>query len=416
MSAAQPFVNPFRPGAGHPPPYLAGRAAERAALQGLLGQERILENPLLTGLRGVGKTVLLDSLKPVAQRSRWLWVGADLSESASLTERNLAVRLCADLAPLTSCVVVATKRIARPGLAGEADLVERRLTYDALAGIYGDTPGLASDKLKAVLETAWRAIAGKARGIVFAYDEAQHLTDRSATDEFPLSLLLDAFQSLQRQGLPLMLALAGLPTLFGQLVSARTFAERMFRVLTLRSLARDECREAILRPFRNVKGLAPSENAVEQITDLSGGYPYFIQFICREFYDVAAQRLGGAPRVPLAEIARKLDADFFAGRWERLTDRQRELLSVAAHLETSVKAPDADGFRFTLRELVSASRRLLEAPFGASHASQMLATLGQQGLVFKSGHGRYAFSLPLLGGFIARHASLDSSSGEDSRG
>ena len=87
------FENPFRPGAGHPPPYLAGRVAERKEFERLLGQTTILENLVLTGLRGVGKTVLLDSFKPIALQRGWHWVGADLSESVSVSEESLAHRI-----------------------------------------------------------------------------------------------------------------------------------------------------------------------------------------------------------------------------------------------------------------------------------------------------------------------------------
>jgi len=75
------YTNPFRPGAGHQPPYLAGRQFERKEFSRVLEQTTILENMLITGLRGVGKTVLLDSLKPLAFEKRWIWIGADINES-----------------------------------------------------------------------------------------------------------------------------------------------------------------------------------------------------------------------------------------------------------------------------------------------------------------------------------------------
>src|SRR4051812_13738928 len=87
------FKNPFRPGAGHMPPYLAGREQEKNDFERLLKQETILENLVLTGLRGLGKTVLLETFKPLAIQSGWLWAGTDLSESTSITEENLAIRL-----------------------------------------------------------------------------------------------------------------------------------------------------------------------------------------------------------------------------------------------------------------------------------------------------------------------------------
>ena len=85
------FANPFRPGAGHKPPYLAGRQQETAEFLRLLKQDVILENMVLTGLRGVGKTVLLDTFKPLAMEQGWAWVGTDLSESSSITEERLGI-------------------------------------------------------------------------------------------------------------------------------------------------------------------------------------------------------------------------------------------------------------------------------------------------------------------------------------
>src|ERR1700733_8742969 len=91
------MTNPFRPGAGHMPPYLAGRDNETQQFLKLLEQKTILSNMVLTGLRGVGKTVLLDTFKPLALQRKWLWVGTDLSEAASICEESVAQRLLTDL-------------------------------------------------------------------------------------------------------------------------------------------------------------------------------------------------------------------------------------------------------------------------------------------------------------------------------
>src|SRR5436309_11905007 len=118
--------NPFRPGAGHMPPYLAGRQHETREFERLLRQDVILENMVLTGLRGVGKTVLLDTFKPLAIQQGWLWVGTDLSESTSINEARVAIRLMTDLAPLTSSVVL-TQDLPRIGFSRVAKQVSRRL-------------------------------------------------------------------------------------------------------------------------------------------------------------------------------------------------------------------------------------------------------------------------------------------------
>ena len=91
--AVRPFKNPFRPGAGHMPPYLAGRTEHTHEFEKLLQQDVVLENLVLTGLRGTGKTVLLDRFKPLAIKEGWKWVGTDLSESTSLSEERIALRL-----------------------------------------------------------------------------------------------------------------------------------------------------------------------------------------------------------------------------------------------------------------------------------------------------------------------------------
>jgi hypothetical protein len=396
------FANPFKPGAGHPPPYLAGRVAEKQEFRRLLLQPTILENLILTGLRGVGKTVLLDDLKPAALSAGWKWVGTDLSEATAVHERALAVRLMTDLSLITSGIVVSRQQAESIGFARQPEERRHHLTYEMLEAVYETTPGLSADKLKAVLLFAWghlRRIEG-VRGIIFAYDEAQTISDQAVRDQYPLSLLLEVFQSLQRQGAPLMLVLAGLPTLFPTLVEARTFSERMFRVLFLDRLSAEESREAILRPIASSRcPVTLSESSVNTIIETSAGYPYFIQFICREVYDAFQQQVGrnAAATVPTSEILRKLDADFFAGRWARTSDRQRDLLYVIASLDQ----PDGE---FTVQEVVEASAGLLERPFKSSHANQMLKLLQEQGLVYRTRHGRYRFAVPLLERFIQRQA------------
>jgi hypothetical protein len=393
------LTNPFRPGAGHPPPYLAGRHREQAEFLKLLPQTTVLQNLVLTGLRGLGKTVLLDTFKPLAMQHGWLWVGTDLSEAASVTEETLAQRLMTDLAAVTAGVPVQEFELPGLGFGAPARKLTQRLSWDVLKQVFDTQPGLISDKLKAVLQLVHRVVGGR---VLFAYDEAQNLSDHAAKEQYPLSLLLDVFQSVQRQGMPFMLVLTGLPTLFPKLVEARTYAERMFRVVVLDRLDDTESRDAISRPLvGNAVQFSPP--AIDAIVELSAGYPYFLQFIAREVFDVfvAQQALGqGSAPVPLMEIVQKLDADFFAGRWSKLTDRQRELVACIASLDT-------EGEDFTVQQVVEAARARLEKGFSASHANQMLASLGNAGLVSKNRHGRYSFAVPRFGAFVRRQRLLD---------
>src|SRR5207302_11446065 len=122
---------------------------------------------------------------------------------------------------------------------------------------------------------------------IFAYDEAQNLADHAVKDQYPLSLLLDVFQSVQRKGLRYMLALTGLPTLFPKLVQARTFAERMFHVVFLNPLSEKETTEAIRRPIKKESWpMNLSEESIKAIWTITRGYPYFVQYVCRDALDV----------------------------------------------------------------------------------------------------------------------------------
>lgn len=396
-------MNPFTPGAGHPPPYLAGRDTEKLEFARLLEQGTILDNLVLTGLRGIGKTVLLDEFRPLAVEKGWLWAGSDLSESSSVDEERFATRLLTDLAAATSAIEVTSGRgVIGFGRTASGPRYEA-LDHNVLRSLYEGTPGLISDKLKRVLEVVWEVISTLDHpipGIVFAYDEAQNMSDHPGKQQFPLALLLDVFQSIQRRGIRFLLVLAGLPTLFPKLVDARTFAERMFRVVFLKRLDEQHSKEAILRPIEAKQcPVKLDEKSVQVIVDNAGGYPYFIQFICREVYDSFLsnyQRTGRYGSVPIVDITRKLDADFFAGRWSRVTDRQRELLYSIASLDSS-------GDEFTVAEIVERSRALAGSkPFSASSVNQMLAALASSGLVYKNRHGRYSFAVPLFGQFVMR--------------
>ncbi|MDQ2944983.1 MAG: ATP-binding protein, partial [Acidobacteriota bacterium] len=392
------FKNPYRPGAGHMPPHLAGRGPETKDFIRLLEQETILSNVVLTGLRGVGKTVLLETWKPTAMSKKWLWVGTDFSESTSVSEDTLVIRLLTDLSIVTSGIEIIVPN-TKMGLTASATETKERIGFPKLLELYKETPGLTADKLKAMLEFVWKCLQPHGfKGIVFAYDEAQTMSDHAGKDQYPLSMLLDVFQSIQKKDIPFMLVLVGLPTLFPKLVDTRTFSERMFEVITLTKLSPEDSREAIIQPTtRDNCPIQFTQSSVELITTESGGYPYFIQFICRETYDVFLQQVNMGEEVkslPINEIIRKLDKDFFSGRWGKATDRQRELLSVIAQLDNCDE-------EFTVQEIVAEAKTLAN-PFSSSLVNQMLSTLIVAGLIYKNRHGKYSFAVPLLGQFILR--------------
>jgi len=395
--------NPFKPGAGHSPPYLAGREEEEKHFAKLLEQQVVIQNMVLTGLRGVGKTVLMDDIyKPMAIRQGWVWVGSDFSEAAFVDESALALRLLTDLSLFTSELTV---DLPSPvfGLKSSG-VVQERLTFEYLMDVFETQPGLTADKLKCVLELCWIAIeASGKRGVLFAYDESQVVQDRRDKEQYPLATLLEVFQSVQRKGMRYLLLLTGLPTLFPKLVESRTYAERMFVVQHIGKLSLEACHDAIAKPLdRNAIRL--TVESIRAIVSESKCYPYFIQFIGREAYDYFKTWMEAKPRRPLASIpidtlVRKLDADFFLGRWSRATDRQRELMLCIAHLENA-----AD--EFTVQEIVASSGAVAPdfgfKPFKTGDVGQQIPKLMDTGFLYKTRYGKYSFAVPLFDEFIKR--------------
>jgi hypothetical protein len=393
QAMAGSHLNPYSPGAGHSPPYLAGREHEAAAFREYLQQTEILKNVILTGLRGTGKTVLMDDrFKPIAQQEGWVWIGSDFAESSFLSETNLCLRLLTDMAVFTSSLSVP----ADDGTLGfDAPRKNKQLSFDFLATYLQSQPGLMVDKLKATLEFVWTVASTRGvKGVVFAYDEAQVVRDREDKEQYPLALLLETFQSIQRRGVRFLLLLTGLPTLFPKLVESRTYAERMFAVLEIGRLSPQASCDAIEVPLKKSPWQFTKEG-VKSIVEVSDGYPYFIQFICRETFD----HLLAKPHdltIPIDAIVRKLDSDFFAGRWEKVTDRQRELLHCIAQL------PHADE-EFTISEIVDISETQPGIKrFGYNDVSQALPRLIDKGLLYKNRHGKYCFAVPLFSSFIRR--------------
>jgi Type II secretory pathway, component ExeA (predicted ATPase) len=357
----------------------------------------IVKNVLLTGLRGVGKTVLMnDRYRPAAIEAGWAWVGSDFSETTFLSEDNLCIRLMTDLSAYSNGLT-ASGRQQTLGFQGKQE--QHKLSFEFLTTLFNLSPGLMVDKLKAVLEFVWQVAKEQGiKGVVFAYDESQLVSDQKDRDQYPLALLLEAFQSLQRKEAKYMLVLTGLPALFPKLVESRTYAERMFSIQEIGKLATEASRDAITVPLKSKPKWHFTEEAIQTILKTSQGYPYFIQFICREAYDyLLTAKEQSKVEIPIDPIVLKLDLDFFAGRWEMLSDRQRDLLYCIAQL-------NVDDGEFTIPDIASKSRDTVKPikKFTPNDVSQMLPRLIEKGMIYKNRYGRYSFAVPLMGKFVNR--------------
>ena len=399
------YINPYQPGSSHNAPFLAGRDNHLDTFTRMLQQRSQNRNLILTGLHGMGKTALIHAMKPLAIEANWLWSYTDFSTSANVTEKDLANRIITSFSLFTSNKVMDKEDVDRfkvPAHNGEND-GNCYLNFSSLTQVYDQTPGLVSDKLKTVLELVWKYISDSSSipGVMLVFDEMQNLSDQAADGNEPLTTLVDVFQPLQEKGIPFMLMLAGLPTLFPKLVSTRRIADSMFQVVHVGPLNEEESRQAILKPIEQHSQLIHlDETEVQSIIELSGGYPYFIQLICREVYDnllqpMNTEELDGKRSLPVDEIIHKVNVDFFADRWSNATNRQQDVLSVVANLEYCED-------EFSVQEVSDKSKEILSKPLSSSQVNQLLMKLSQMGLVYKSRYGRYSFAVPLMGQFIKR--------------
>ncbi|HEY9167064.1 MAG TPA: hypothetical protein VIS48_12985 [Candidatus Kryptonia bacterium] len=179
----------------------------------------------------------------------------------------------------------------------------------------------------------------------------------------------------------------------------------MFETVFLERLSEEDSRRAIEKPIKKSQSqLAFSAESIETIIKTSSGYPYFIRFICKEVFDSFIRQIESGipkPRVPVEEIIKKLDVDFFSGRWGLLTDRQRDLLNVVASL-------DHCSDHFTTKDVVAKSQEILEKPFGSSQITQLFDVLQRRGIIYRNRHGKYSFAVPLFDEFIKRQSEENS--------
>lgn len=429
--------NPYRPGAGHSPPFLAGRQREQRHFERILRQDFATENILITGLRGFGKTVLLEDLRKMAEDEGWLWVGNDLSESSSLSEERLALRILTDLSHAIGRVLTEGDNTPPPAADNSFDhhdpdaydaradygsvepepncqgpsyqepVHQETSTFDALKSMYECTPGLASDRLKAVLARLGSVVnSSHARGIILAYDEAQCLGDHAERNEFPMSMLVETIASLQKQSgiSPCILVLSGLPQVFDSLTSTRTYTERMFHVMHLDRLSRDDSYSALKTPLDQLSPrLNCHEDLIAKVVSLTGGYPYLIQFFGRELVD-ALVRGGGVLDVddfPNEDVMERLDAGLFSARWNRTTNRQRAVLRIIAERDPGAERD------FSAQEIADLSEKYDDLELGSAQARQVLVSLCDRGLLYRTRHGRYAFTVPMSETMILRRLRLE---------
>ncbi|SDI59299.1 AAA ATPase domain-containing protein [Actinokineospora alba] len=390
-----PVRNPFAPGAGQRPPELAGREKELKAFEVVLervARGRPERSLVLTGLRGVGKTVLLGELRSMAVRRGWgagkieARPDADLRRplSAALHRavRDLAVRHRApDRVESVLGVLKAFALKANPDNAKLRERWQPGIDVPATQG-RADSGDIEIDLVELFTEVAELA-QDVGTGVAVLIDEMQDINPDD------ISALCAACHELSQSGAPLVVVGAGLPHLPAVLSASKSYSERLFRYVRIDRLDRTDADQAVLAPVdREDAGITPE--ALDALFERSGGYPYFIQAYGKAAWDAAPDDPITVEDVAVAapEAEAELAVGFFGSRYERATPAEREYLRAMAEL-TEGKDEGAG----TSDVAVYLGRK----PSSLSPARDSLI---KKGLIYSAERGRIAFTVPHFGRYL----------------
>jgi len=385
-----PIRNPYSPGAGSPPPALAGRDHLREQVRVAIARIRrgnSAKSILMVGLRGVGKTVLLDRMRADAEA-----VGVHTIRIEAPENRSLPALLAPQLrlALLRLSHLDAAKEMAQRGLRALAGFVgSLKIKYqDIEVGLdLAPEPGLADNgdlegDLGALLQQVGQAALNGNTALVMFIDELQYL------QEHQFGALISALHRCAQNKLPITVVGAGLPQLRGLAGSAKSYAERLFDFPTIGPLKREEAELAILKPARD-EGEDFTPEAVVEIISQTRGYPYFLQEWGKHSWDVAEHSPIALDNVVAAskEAIAALDESFFRVRFDRLTPAEKKYLRAMADLG---EGPHRSG---VVAEELQKS---------VSSLGPVRQTLITKGMIWSPSHGDTAFTVPLFDEFMKR--------------
>lgn len=381
-----PFENPFSPGAGTSPPAFVGRDDLVASYQVALRRTvsgRPGKSIMPIGLRGVGKTVLLNRFDQMAQEEGLVSAFIEAPETGDF-EHLLAARLRSVLLELDRGSVSGAVKRALGTLKSFSynlpDGTSIALSVDAIAGS-ADSGVLAEDTTD-LLVAAGEAAKDRDRGFLIAIDEVQYL----AAEE--LAALITAIHRTVQLGLPVILVGAGLPQLPGLAGNAKSYAERLFDFPEIGSLD-DEDARAVLATPANEHGVEFSADALDSLLGFTQGYPYFLQEWGYHVWNTAPESPITLDDVNLAarDVQRRLDENFFRVRMDRLTPAEKRYLAAMAELGPGPHRSGDIAARLEVKVESVAPRR---------------SSLIQKGMVYSPAHGDTAFTVPMFDDFLRR--------------
>jgi hypothetical protein len=393
-----PVRNPYAPGAGQRPPELAGRDAELAQFDVVL--ERVVRGRperslVLTGLRGVGKTVLLNALRSKAIERLWGTGKIEARPDTSLRRPvaaalHMAVR---ELAPRHRAperieeflgVLKAFALRSNPPTGKIRDRWQPGIDVPAATG-RADSGDIEID-LRELFADAASVATDVGVGIALFIDEMQDV----APDD--VSALCAACHELSQTGAPLIVVGAGLPHLPSVLSASKSYSERLFRYLRIDRLDRGAADHALLAPAER-EDVGWTSEALAAMYEASGGYPYFVQAYGKAAWDLAPTSPIGAEDVAVAapEAETELAVGFFGSRYERATPAERE------YMRTMAAIGDAEG-------TVATSDVAAELGRKPSSLSPARDSLIKKGLIYSAERGTIAFTVPHFGRYLRSQA------------
>jgi DNA polymerase III delta prime subunit len=399
-----PIRNPYAPGAGQRPPELAGRDEQLDAFDVVLervARGRPERSVVLTGLRGVGKTVLLNALRSSAVRAGWGTGKLEARPDQSLRR------------PLASAVHQAVRELGPAGGAGDHAL-------GVVKAFAQREPSGGSARGAARLRDRWNpgitvpAVTGRADSGDIEIDLVELLTDLGGTasdtgrgiavfiDEMQdlgpddVSALCAACHEISQSRLPVIVVGAGLPHLPAVLSASKSYSERLFRYSRIDRLERSAADAALALPAED-EGAGFTPEALEAMYAATGGYPYFIQAYGKAVWDLAPASPMTADDVAVAapEAESELAVGFFGSRFERATPGEREYLRAMADVAVEL-GDDSDAV-----PTADVAAHLGRKPQSLSPARDALL---KKGLIFSGERGRIAFTVPHFGRYLRDHA------------
>ena len=387
------MINPFSPSAGAKPPELVGRDEILESARVLMGRTQLCrsgQSLLMLGLRGVGKTVLLNEiLRRAIMMGNIMPIYMESSESKSLGEM---------LANPLRMALLKLNRIESAKAKAKIGLSALRNFMGTIRVTFGEV-GIELDPLKGVADSGDRqfdlielftavgeAAAEAKKAVVLLIDEVQYLSSED------LGALVMALHRMQQLQLPIVMIGAGLPILAKLMGEAKSYSERLFLYPQIGALSREEAAKAIVVPFKNA-GFGINQDAVDEVFAMSKGYPYFIQAWGSQIWDFVDREpitLDDVSKVRASVIA-ILDDNFFRIRIERMTTAERRFLLSMARIANEAGECRIAEIAAEMKVAVSAV-----APYRSS--------LIKKGMIYQSKLGSIAFTVPMFADYLIRHA------------